>query len=180
MAKIVNLTEEIHTFQETHPAKQAFPIEYYIDSNSCFIPVSHAKDRDGYPRVFRGKDLRMSRYVWETYNQRKIPKDLLVLHKCDNPHCINPNHLHLGTQKQNMAEMVRRGRSLKGSNHPKAKLIEKDVYFIRFESEGITRKELAEMFEVSKDTIRDIKKNKSWKHVTKDMKQYSSKNNQTA
>ncbi|MDZ7763784.1 MAG: hypothetical protein U5K00_05085 [Melioribacteraceae bacterium] len=70
-------------------------------------------------------------------------------------------------------------RSAKGSKHPKAKLIEKDVYFIRFESEGIT-KELSEMFNVRRDHIADIQKDKCWKHVTKDMKQYSSKNNQTA
>mgnify|MGYP005839241023 CR=1 FL=1 len=122
----------------------------------------------------------MSRYVWEVFNEREIPKKMLALHKCDNPNCINPSHIHIGTNKLNMAEMVRRGRSLKGSKHPNAKLNERDVYFIRFESEGITRKELSEMFNVRRDHIADIQKDKCWKHVTKDMEQYSSKNNQTA
>lgn len=173
MAKVINLEKDIYSFEEDHPSKQAFLIEYYVDDNLCFIPVSHRKDRDGYPRVHRGKGLRMSRYVWEVYNERKIPENMLILHKCDNPECINPAHLHLGTQKQNMAEMVMRGRSLKGSKHPNAKLIEQDVYFIRFESEGITRKELAEMFSVRPDHISDILKNKCWKHVTKEKTEYS-------
>lgn len=180
MAKVISIQEEIRTFEEDHPAKQANPIKYYENEDGCFICISHALDKDGYPRVFRGKDLRMSRYVWETFNERKIPEKMLVLHKCDNPNCINPNHLHIGTQKENMAEMIRRGRSVKGSKHPKAKLTEKDVYFIKFESDHLTKKELAEMFNVRKDHITDIRRDKCWTHVTKDKTELSACKNKVA
>ncbi|MDZ7763783.1 MAG: HNH endonuclease [Melioribacteraceae bacterium] len=57
----------------------------------------------------------MNRHVWKLFNDKEIPEGMLVLHSCDDPRCINAaEHLHLGTRKQNMAEMVRRGALGKG------------------------------------------------------------------
>ncbi len=169
MAKIINISNTINTFQEDAPF-QAVDIKYYINENGCHICKSHAVDKDKYPRVHRrGKDKRMGRYVWATINKQEIPDKMLVMHTCDEPQCINPEHLKLGTHADNMRDRGLKGRTLRGSKNPNALLNEKEAYFIKFESGDIANKELAGMFNVSADTIRDVKKNITWKHVTKDM-----------
>jgi len=169
MAKVINIPNQIFTFEVEETPYQANPIRYYIDENSCHICVSHCTDKKGYPRIGSDyKDLRMSRFIWKYVNKREIPRGMLIMHTCDNPNCINPDHLKLGTHKENMADMIRKGRSLKGSKHPRAKLNEADVYFIKYESEDINLSFLAEMYQITKDHIRDIRKGKCWKHVTKD------------
>ena len=62
------------------------------------------KDGD---RMYR----RMHRVAWEAHNAEPIPEGMIVRHTCDNPACINPEHLVLGTHKQNTADMIERGRA---------------------------------------------------------------------
>lgn len=75
-----------------------------------------SKDKDGYglvPSSLRNnitKQQRMHRFVWEVYNNKKIPEGKLVLHKCDNPWCINAEHLYVGTQKDNAQDASIRNR----------------------------------------------------------------------
>jgi len=174
MAKVINLDKEIFTFEEK-VAKQANPIKYYIDEKGCHICISHVYDKDGYPRLHRnGKDFRMSRYVYSISNNSEIPIPFLVLHNCDNPNCINPSHLRLGTHLENMEDRKRRGRCPKGINHPNAKLNDSIVYFIKYESQNRSNKELATIFGVSEYTIRDIKNEKTWSHINLEMKNLSS------
>ena len=54
---------------------------------------------------------RLHRVVWEAHNAEPIPEGMLVRHTCDNPACCNPQHLLLGTPKQNTADMIERGRA---------------------------------------------------------------------
>ena len=85
----------------------------YPELGDCEVCISHPRSH-GYPRLGRnGKVYRMSRYVWEQ-KFRPIPEGMLVLHKCDNHACINPDHLFLGTQKDNMQDMVKKGRDRSG------------------------------------------------------------------
>jgi hypothetical protein len=81
-------------------------------------------------------------------------KGLQVLHKCDNPKCVNPEHLFLGTHQDNMTDMIAKGRK-------RTKLEFKDVEFIR--SGDLTNKELADKFNVSERTIRYAKHEDNWK-----------------
>lgn len=75
---------------------------------------SGARDTCGYGQFWTGRDfMRAHRYVWEQ-NFGPIPEGLLVLHRCDNPPCVNPAHLFLGTQKDNMQDRVRKGRVPRG------------------------------------------------------------------
>lgn len=65
----------------------------------------------GYGRIKRnGLTVRAHRWAWERFNG-PIPSDLMVCHRCDNPACINPTHLFLGTCKDNLSDMSRKGRS---------------------------------------------------------------------
>lgn len=90
----------------------------------------------------------------------ELPQDLYVLHSCDNPLCVNPDHLRLGTQIDNMMDMMIRGRK-------KTKLTSDQVREIRreFESGGITQLSLANKYDMNIASISDIVKYKQWKYV---------------
>lgn len=79
----------------------AKPIYYYINDKGCFICESHRKDRDGYAKLKRkNKEWKAHRYSY-TISKGDIPEGLMVRHLCGNKSCINPEHLIVGTAKQN-------------------------------------------------------------------------------
>ena len=94
----------------------------------------------------------------------------VVMHKCDTPLCVNPAHLTLGTQSENMLDAAEKGRirgaAGRGEKNSTAKLTEKQVREIRNLAErGYLREQLALQYGVSKLTIRDIVNRKTWQHV---------------
>lgn len=100
------------------------------------------------------------RFSWILHNG-KIPSRLLVLHHCDNPSCVNPSHLFLGTHKDNMRDMVKKGRQVK---HPK--LTEDQVRYIASERQrGLLIKEIAKRNNTSRSTVHYICAGKTWKHL---------------
>ncbi len=116
---------------------------------------------------FRGKSTLAHRVSWIIHNG-EIPDGMLVCHKCDNPGCVNPNHLFLGTHRDNALDMHNKGRANPkvGSNHPNAKLNEMAVVEIRRKREsGAKLKELAEEFGVEDSVISCVVLRKTWKHV---------------
>lgn len=95
-----------------------------------------------------------------------IPEGLGVLHTCDNPKCVNPNHLFLGTNADNCADKVSKNRQQKGEDQPLSKLTEAEVQEIRnLHHQGHTLKQLGEQFGVDKSTIGYITRRKTWKHI---------------
>ena len=107
------------------------------------------------------------RISWEIHNG-EIPENLWVLHKCDNPPCVNPEHLFLGTPRDNVIDKVKKGRHRddNGEKHPMAKLKDKDVRYIRRKlSDGIQGKDLAKQFNVCRMTISNIKTGRKWRSV---------------
>jgi hypothetical protein len=97
-----------------------------------------------------------------------IPAGLLVMHRCDNPACICPDHLKLGTHQDNTDDMVRKGRqrSPLGEQHGNAKLTVVDVLHIRAESaNGIHGTALAQSMNVSSATVHRVITGKQWAHV---------------
>ena len=85
-----------------------------------------------------------------------IPAGLLICHHCDNPRCINPEHLYAGTHKQNTGDMMRRGRD----GHP-TKLTAEQVEQIR-SLPGLTQEAIARRFGVAASTISRILNRKRW------------------
>lgn len=98
------------------------------------------------------------------------PAGKVILHACDNPTCVNPHHLIVGTNKDNTHDMMEKGRGSKqfegGSNHKMAKLTEQKVLEIRkLYSKGINQKEISVLYGVSSSAITLIVTRKRWKHI---------------
>ena len=103
------------------------------------------------------------RFSWEIHNG-PIPEGLFVLHRCDNPLCVNPAHLFLGTQADNMADRNAKGRTSRGEAHGEAKLTEAQVREIRASRES--QRAIAKRLGVAQTTISDIRKGKTWKLIS--------------
>lgn len=87
------------------------PIEFIEDSNGCFLCISHAKRSDGYISYqFNGKMVPLHRYMYEECFG-KVPDGFVVMHKCDVRDCVNPEHLMVGTQADNIRDMIMKGRA---------------------------------------------------------------------
>jgi hypothetical protein len=141
--------------------------------NECWL-WSGAKSYQGYG-VFnlhigkcKYKKVIASRLSYEFYNGQ-IPIDMFVCHSCDNPICVNPNHLFLGTQKDNLKDMSLKGRSLWGEKNVKAKFTNIQANEIRqkLNEKLCSMSSLAKELNVHLCTIKRIKYNKSY--VDKDI-----------
>lgn len=133
---------------------------------------THYNDQDGYGMVVipgqTHTSHRAHRLAWQMYNG-PIPKGLFVLHKCDNPPCYEIAHLFLGTNADNMADAVAKGRfaSHLGIKNPFAKLTDDDVKAMRarFSEGSITYTALAREYGIDRGTASKIVRRKSWSHV---------------
>lgn len=102
------------------------------------------------------------RFSWELANRRKAPVGKVVMHSCDNRRCVNPAHLSLGTQGDNMADRDKKGRhwAQRGTRHGQSKLTESDVLAIR--AAAGTQKEIGQRFGVSQSVICHIRRRQAW------------------
>ncbi|WP_282790850.1 HNH endonuclease [Streptomyces sp. CC224B] len=92
--------------------------------------------------------------------------DRVVLHSCDNPPCVNPAHLRVGTQRDNVADMHEKNRGNRGSVNGQAKLTEADVELIRlWLALGMSQKELRLFYGISAGTMSSLANGKTWRHV---------------
>jgi len=109
------------------------------------------------------------RLSWEYANDKKIGKGMVIMHSCDNPSCVNPNHLSMGTQAENVADMIRKGRfnsyDRTGENNHSCVVKKIDVSGI-FEAAG-THQEIADKFNYPVGAIKGIRNGKTWKADTK-------------
>lgn len=96
------------------------------------------------------------------------PTNSVVMHTCDNPSCVRPDHLVIGTQRENMLDMVSKNRHhmnhAKGEASGRSKLTEHDVKAIRADKH-MTKNQLALKYGVHRTNIHDILKRKIWQHI---------------
>lgn len=138
-------------------------ITYQI-TGDCWHCTSHKPNTDGYPIAkVAGKNRRIGRLFFERF-KGEIPEGKIVRHTCDNRICINPDHLILGTHKDNMRDMAERGRSPFGRNHHNAKISESQVLEIRG-NQADSMMALARKYGVSKSHIWNIKHGVKWRRV---------------
>lgn len=125
------------------------------------------------------------RVSWKIHNG-SIPDSMKVLHRCDNPECTNPDHLFLGSQFDNVHDMIKKGRQKykpaqgashgsktkpesirRGTSHVSRKLTAEEVVEIRFfhKNLGVSQVRLSQMFEVHRETIRNIVNRQTWKQL---------------
>ena len=124
----------------------------------------------GYGRFgLNGETPSAHRVAWELHNGT-VPVGLWVLHRCDNPSCVNPDHLWLGTHADNMADMAAKGRGRQG--HPSgtkayhAKLTSAQAKAIRtLRANGANQREVARQFGVHRSTVQDITQGRTYADV---------------
>jgi hypothetical protein len=143
------------------------------DNGGCWVWIGSIANT-GYGAFYiyeNGNKIQISahQYSWQLANNFKLSKDSehFICHKCDHPYCVNPNHLFLGTAKENSADMIAKNRQAKGEENGQSKLTDPDVINIRelFQAGGVTQTQLSLQFGVSKTTISDVIRRKVWKHI---------------
>jgi len=137
--------------------------------SGCWVWTS-GLNKYGYGKFkLAGKTLIASRAAKEIFHGMPDDSDMLALHKCDNPSCVNPKHIYWGTAKDNAEDIDRRNRrvTLRGEDAPWSKLTEKDVFEIRYliKNKKMSQNLIAEKFDMSQEAISKIKRRLTWGHL---------------
>jgi len=148
------------------------PTVTHVKGLGCCWLWTAALDKDGYGKLRVGdRKLLAHRASWAIHNG-PIPEGMCVLHRCDVKLCVNPAHLFLGTQADNMRDMTIKGRGVQhpappGEGHHFAKLTDAKVVEIRtlYAMGGVSQRALAKRFGVAYSSISDVLSRKHWAHV---------------
>lgn len=131
-------------------------------------------DRSDHGKIYiDGRGIGAHRFSYEMH-YGPIPEGLVVRHRCDNPPCVNPAHLELGTVADNSRDCVERGRAViprtRGARHHASKLTDDQVPEIvaLYAAGDVTQQQLAERFGVSQGVIAKVTAGKSWRHVDRE------------
>jgi len=146
---------------------ERFEKHIFYSPCGCWYWTGNQRKKTGYGGFrFNGKMMLSHRVSWLLF-KGEIGENH-VLHKCDNPSCVNPDHLFLGTHVDNMNDMKIKGRavSFQGSLHANSILTESEVLDIKkllnFSHKQVS---IAKTYGVDKTTIQNISSGKTWKHV---------------
>ena len=145
-------------------------------TETCWIWTARTNSQTGYGELALQKQRRKwrphaaHRLSWYFF-RGTIPSGLVIRHKCHNRGCVNPEHLLIGTQKDNIHDSIDAGRMIgpphpKGESHPRAKVSEKDVVDIRARrASGESINSIKKDFPQIKWGVEDICRRKSWRHL---------------
>jgi HNH endonuclease len=137
----------------------------FVREGECLVWMG-AKSHNGYGVTGINRRLYKTHRLMYEWHVGPIPKGLFVLHTCDNPPCGEPSHLFLGSHRDNIDDMVRKGR--RKGQRTYAKLDEMTVSIIRAAlAGGETEREIAETFGVSRSTVSHIKLGLIWQGLDK-------------
>ncbi len=142
--------------------------------NTLWIPVPESGcwiwfggwDKDGYGKAkVNKKHIRAHRWAWLLF-RGEIPADVYVLHRCDVPSCVNPDHLFLGTHTDNMQDRERKGRTPVLAIHRETNLTNEDVLTIR-QLRGVMRQvDIGKRFGIHHSQVSRIQRGHYWKHLS--------------
>lgn len=141
--------------------------EGYLLQDDCWI-WQRSKDKDGYGYIKKDKKTHKAHRISYEIHNGPVPEDKWVLHTCDNPSCVNPEHLWLGTAQENNDDMVAKGRqnhvgwAANGEKNPNSKLTQEDVDWIRANYKWGKGPEFAEKFGVGAFMINRIVRGEAW------------------
>ena len=149
------------TIQERFEAK-------FTKSDGCW--EWNAGKRNGYGAFWIAERRQYAHRISYRLYVGEIPAGLCVCHRCDNPGCVNPDHLFLGTQADNMRDCENKGRGvhcvMSGEKHGRSKLTAAQVVEIRAKyANGATQSDLAKEFGVSQQTISVIVRGHNWTKI---------------
>ena len=157
----------MNSSQLEHLKRLIFKDPHWFSAEGCWIwPKS--VDSCGYGRVYlnderkKTKNFTVHRVSWELKNG-PIPKGRSICHKCDTPRCFNPDHLFLGTHKDNMQDRVLKNRTPRGEKHPMSLVTaEMSRQIISLAAAGVRTIEIAKRFGISENTARKVKSGRHW------------------
>ena len=148
-------------------------LDHVVQQGDCYVWTGTTR-KNGYGHFAIQGRIYLSHRISYLLFRDNIPPGLCVLHRCDNPQCITPKHLFLGTLKDNVYDCIAKGRARRGhktiygEKHANAKLSNAVVELIRkYRREGWTLKEISELCHVSMSLISMIINGKRWKHLNK-------------
>lgn len=136
-------------------------------SDNCWLWLGN-KDKDGYGLFYKDSHRHRAPAVAYEWAYGPVPEGMWVLHRCDNPTCVKPSHLFLGTCIENVADRVKKGRGAYGErNGGGVKMSDEKVVTMRaqYATGAFTFVHLGKLYGVSQHTARRICKRQNWKHV---------------
>jgi hypothetical protein len=135
--------------------------------NECWLWTAGALSAGYGSFHYNGTFIGAHRFAWIVTNG-PIPEGLFVCHRCDNPPCVNPAHLFIGSAADNIGDKVKKGRQsharVLGERHGMAKLTESDVRAIRV-AQGLTQRQIAALYGVTHKVIGLVRNRLAWTHV---------------
>jgi hypothetical protein len=144
--------------------------EKFVKTSGCWKWIA-AKYHDGYGIFWDGERHSRAHRVAYSLFIGEIPEGMLVCHHCDNPACVNPKHLFLGTIQDNVNDRCNKGHStggsLRGENSPSHKYTEDKIKLIRglYDTGRFSQRDLAKKLNIPRSTIKNIVNRDTWKHI---------------
>lgn len=136
--------------------------KWFEKSDGCWEWCG-ALDKDGYGVFSYRAKITKAHVMALLLDGRSVPKGMYGCHTCDNPSCVNPAHLYVGTPAMNSKDMTNRGRQRLGESLSHSKLTNDNVRFIRKSKDSASV--LATAFGVSRTCIHAVRARKTWRHI---------------
>ena len=144
--------------------------EVPIETDACWLWTG-TRDRYGYGRIHiaGGRNFGAHRVAYGLL-VGPIPAGMCVCHRCDNPGCVNPRHLFVASQEDNMRDMIRKGRTalcgVRGVDHWRAKFSPEEINELRrLVASGMSQAEAGRLFHMSHTNVSNVVHRRTWKNL---------------